>query len=100
MQIYPEAEPVTHIAKVPFGVKQYTHDKHLTGNYNHQINSEMIPNLSEIAGNEHQILTEFIHKAQEVCVRIFDCHLSNEIFICILPAMLHEAIISTTVALC
>lgn len=24
MQIYPEAEPFTHLAKVPFGVKQYT----------------------------------------------------------------------------
>jgi len=23
MQIYPEAEPFTHLAKVPFGVKQY-----------------------------------------------------------------------------
>jgi len=39
----------------------------------------MIPNLSEIAGNEHQILAELIHTVQEVCVRIFDCHLSNEI---------------------
>lgn len=24
MQIYPEAEPFTHLAKVPFGVKQYS----------------------------------------------------------------------------
>ena len=24
MRIYPEAEPFTHLAKVPFGVKQYS----------------------------------------------------------------------------